>query len=334
MLFKKTTLPVLSPREDLSWANGAVFNPGAWLDQGKIHLLFRAIPAGYKKIKLEDRAPGEPEFGFDESYISYIGYAVSEDGINFTWNSEPFIAPGSTEFNKHGVEDPRISKIGDDFLITYTALQRPAFDPIDGVRIGLAATKDFKTIHHHCIAGPPNTRDKDAVIFPKLINGKVGMIHRINPNMQLIWFDSLEELFNPSPEKWEQHLNTLSDHVFMEPEFEWESLKIGAGPTPIETEHGWLIIYHGVSQQHEYRMGLALLDLENPQKVIARAPDYVMEPELDFEVNGDVPNVVFPEGAVVKDGILHVYYGAADLVIGHASAALDDVMDYLLQFKK
>ena len=333
MLFRKATTPVLSPREDLQWASSAVFNPGVWYEDGKIHMLFRAVPGGYKKIKLEDRAPGEPEFGFDDTYISYIGYASSEDGTNFTWNEEPFIAPGSADFNKNGVEDPRISKIGDEFLITYTALHRPAFDPIDGVRIGLAVTKDFKTIDSQNIAGP-DRRDKDAVIFPRPIQGKIGMIHRITPNMQLFWFDSMEELKNPSPEKWADHMENLDDHVIMRPEFGWEGLKIGAGPTPIETKEGWLIIYHGVSVNHEYRMGLALLDLDDPTKIIARAPEPVLEPSMDFEVNGDVPNVVFPEGAVVIGDKLHVYYGAADLVIGHATANIDDVIAFLLKFKR
>lgn len=333
MMFRKDTTPVLAPREDLQWASAAVFNPGAWYEDDKVHMLFRTVPKGYKKVKLEDRAPGEPEFGFDDTYISYIGYASSEDGVNFVWNEEPFIAPGSADFNKNGVEDPRISKIGDEFLITYTALHRPAFDPIDGVRIGLAVTKDFETITHQNIAGP-DMRDKDAVIFPRLINGKVGMIHRINPNMQLFWFDSMDELKNPSPEKWADHMANLENHVIMRPEFGWENLKIGAGPTPIETEEGWLIIYHGVNENHEYRAGLALLDLDDPSKIIARVPEFVMEPELDFEVNGDVPNVVFPEGAVVIGDTLHVYYGAADLVIGHATANLKEVVDYLLKFKR
>ena len=126
----------------------------------------------------------------------------------------------------------------------------------------------------------------------------------------------------------------LEEHVIMRPQFGWENLKIGAGPTPIETQEGWLIIYHGVNENHEYRAGLALLDLDDPAKIIARAPDFVMQPELDFEVNGDVPNVVFPEGAVVIGDTLHVYYGAADLVIGHATANIDEVLDYLLKFKQ
>lgn len=333
MLFKKNEQPILAPNSTLSWANGAVFNPGAWYENGKVHLLFRAIPSGYHRIKIKGKIEAGSDYGFTEDYISYIGYASSTDGIHFTMAPEPFIKPNSEPFNEFGAEDPRISKIDDTFLVTYTALSRPAFDPNDGVRIGLATTKDFESIECHGISGPPNKRDKDAVIFPKKINGKIGMIHRIIPDMQLIWFDSIEQLCNPPASKWEEHMGRIDEHVLMKPEYDWECKKIGAGPTPIETEHGWLIIYHGVNERHEYRMGLALLDLDNPEKVIARCPEPVMEPTLDFELEGDVPNVVFPEGAVVIGETLHVYYGAADLVIGHAHASISEVLDWVLKHK-
>jgi predicted GH43/DUF377 family glycosyl hydrolase len=332
MKIVKTKEPVLKPNKELSWASGAVFNPGAWYDNGKVHLLFRSIPKGYKSQILDDPNPGEPEMGFDNNYVSSIGYASSVDGINFEWRREPFISPGEL-FNKYGAEDARISKIDDDYLITYTALSRPAFDKIDGVRIGLAVTKDFKNIHKHGIAGPPNLRDKDAVIFPKKINGKIVMLHRIVPDIQLVTFDSLNMLFNPHENHWKDHIDNLEKHVIMKPEYDWESKKIGAGPTPIETDEGWLLIYHGVDENHVYRMGAALLDLNNPAKIIARSPKPLMEPELDFELNGDVPNVVFPEGAVVIDGMLHIYYGASDSVIGHAKIALNELVEGLLKYK-
>jgi predicted GH43/DUF377 family glycosyl hydrolase len=332
MKLVKTKKPVLKPRNDIDWANGAVFNPGAWYEDGKVHLLFRSIPNGYKTQKLDDPDPGEPEMGFDNNYISYIGYASSSDGINFDWRKEPFIGPG-TSFNKFGAEDARISKIDDDFLITYTALSRPAFDKIDGVRIGLAATKDFKNIHKHGIVGPPSVRDKDAVIFPRRINGKIVMLHRIVPDIQMVSFDDLDTLYDPPAELWEDHLKNLEEHVVMRPEFDWEIKKIGAGPTPIETPEGWLFIYHGVDDNHVYRMGAALLDLNDPSKIIAKSPTPLLEPEFDFEKEGDVPNVVFPEGAVVIGDILHVYYGAADSVIGHAKIPLQDLVDWLLKNK-
>ncbi len=332
MMFKKTKIPLLSPREDVEWASGAVFNPGAYYDGELVHLLFRAIPKGYERIKLKNVSPGEPDTGFDEKYISYIGYASSKDGINFEWREEPFIG---TEhwFNKFGSEDPRISRLDGQYLITYTALQRHAFDEVNGVRIGLAITNDFKTIEKNGIAGPTDLRDKDAVIFPKRINGKIAMLHRVVPNIQIIYFDSIDEFHNPLEGVWEDHLANLEEHTVMRPEFEWENLKIGAGPTPIETHEGWLLIYHGVDTNHVYRMGMALLDLEDPSKVIAKSPIPLLEPELDFELFGDVANVVFPEGAVIIDDTLHVYYGAADSVIGHAQAPLAEVLDWMKKNK-
>jgi beta-1,2-mannobiose phosphorylase / 1,2-beta-oligomannan phosphorylase len=328
----KSAFPVLSPREDLPWASGAVFNPGAWAGDGKVHMLFRSIPKGYKSITLDDSPPGEPDTGFDDNYISRIGYAVSEDGVHFTWRDTPFIDPGEP-FNAFGAEDPRISKIDDLYLVTYTALHRPAYDPVDGVRIALAVTRDFKTIESNTIAGPPDHRDKDAVIFPERINGKIVMLHRIVPDIQIISFDSLDQLINPPAGMWEGHMANLGDHILMRPEFDWEEKKVGAGPTPVKTDKGWLLIYHGVDRNHVYRMGVALLDLRDPRRIIARANVPVLEPELDFELHGDVPNVVFPEGAVVIDGMLHVYYGAADRVIGHARIPLVELLEWLLTFK-
>lgn len=333
MKFKKSKTPVLSPRDDIKWASGAVFNPGAWYEDGEIHLLFRGIPKGYKRRKLKRDSSYGPVMGYDDNYISYIGYASSTNAVDFKWRDIPFISP-KEEFNKFGAEDPRISKIDDKYLITYTALSEPAYGEKDGVRIGMASTKDFKTINDHGIVGPPNHSDKDAVIFPRRINGKIMMLHRIVPNIQIIAFDNMEQLYDPPAKLWEDHLANIDDHVVMRSKFDWEGKKVGAGPTPIETEDGWLLIYHGVDDNHVYRMGVALLDLNDPRKIIARAPVPAMEPELDFELNGDVPNVVFPEGAVIIEGTLHVYYGAADLVIGHASIQMDTLMDWLLDFKE
>lgn len=325
-LFTKSEQPVLGPQPGLSWASSVVFNPGAWYEDGIVHLLFRAIPEGYTRIPLDKPKPHGPKKGFDD-YVSYIGYAHSTDGVNFTCRETPFIAP-DTAFDRFGAEDPRISKIDDQFLITYTALSHPAFGDVDGVRVGLASTKDFAEVHKHGVIGPPQF-DKDAVIFPRRLDGKIVMLHRIVPDIQIIYFDDLDQLCNPPEDLWTQHMQTLDQHVIMRPEAPWEAKKIGAGPTPIETEEGWLLIYHGVDYNHVYRTGLALLDLDDPRRVIARTAEPVMEPELEFELWGDVNNVVFPEGAVVIDGTLHVYYGAADRVIGLATASLTDILDYM-----
>lgn len=322
-LFKKTEHPILEPREDIEWASGAVFNPAASYDGERIHLLFRAVPAGYRRVPLPDSPDGEPTHGF-EPYVSYIGYANSLDGEHFDVRATPFICPDS-DFDRFGAEDPRLTRIDDRFYITYTALSAEAFGTVDGVRIGLASTANFDRVEKHGIIGPAE-RDKDAVIFPARIGGRIAMLHRIVPDIQIVYFDSLDELRNPARHFWRDHLESLDRHVVLRPREPWERKKIGAGPPPIRTEEGWILIYHGVDEEHVYRSGLALLDLNDPARVIARMRRPVLEPELEFERIGDVNNVVFPEGAVVIDGILHVYYGAADRVVGHARAELSDLI--------
>jgi beta-1,2-mannobiose phosphorylase / 1,2-beta-oligomannan phosphorylase len=326
MLFERSSSPVITPRPDLAWADGAVFNPAAWHEAGMTHLLFRAVPSGYTPIKapVDDVVRGPR--GYD-NYVSSIGYATSRDGEHFELLSEPVIRPDQP-YDLYGVEDPRISAIDGVHLITYTALDGPAFDPGSSVRIALASTVDFRGFEKHGVIGPDET-DKDAVIFPRRIGGRIAMLHRIAPNIQLAWFDDLESLMRPHRTYWPAHMERIEDHTILRPAEPWERLKIGAGPTPIETSEGWLLIYHGVDANFVYRMGLALLDLDDPARVIARARHPVLEPTTDFELHGDIPNVVFPEGAVVVAGRLHVYYGAADRVIGHASASLNDVLALL-----
>ncbi len=324
-LFKKSPTPILTPDPEIPWSSGALFNPGACAEAGTVHLLFRAVPAGYARVEY-DAGEYEGDFGF-EDYVSYIGYASSTDGTHFVCRPEPFIGPDQP-FDRFGVEDPRITKLDGRFYITYTALSAPAFGTEDGVRIGLASTEDFVTVEKHGIVGPP-MRDKDAVLFPSRIGGRIALLHRVAPDIQIAWFDDLDALHDPSSGLWHEHLQTLDEHVILRPERTWEAKKIGAGPPPIETDEGWLLVYHGVDHDHVYRAGLALLDRDDPSRVLARTPHPVLEPTFDFELVGDVDNVVFPSGAVVLGGALHLYYGAADRVIGHAEAPLADVLDLL-----
>ena len=122
-------------------------------------------------------------------------------------------------------------------------------------------------------------------------------------------------------------------HILLKPQEKWESLKLGAGPSPIKTDHGWLLIYHGVDDNHVYRGGAVLLDLENPQQIIARCPHPIIEPSESFETSGDVPNVVFPQGAVIKNDELLVYYGGGDRACCGARANFKQFVDYILGFK-
>ncbi len=327
-LFQRHDEPVLWPRDDVAWASGAVFNPGAWYEDEVVHMAFRAVPNGYNTIMVVEEGDEQPRRGFVD-YISSIGYASSRDGVHFDWKPRPLIGPDSPA-DIYGAEDPRISKIGDVFLITYTALSQPAFGgDRDGVRIGLASTKDFETVTRHGVIGP-DRRDKDAVIFPSKFDGRIAMLHRIFPDIQVAWFAGIDELCHPPNDFWPKYIERLADAIVMSPEQDWEEKKIGMGPTPIETPEGWLLIYHGVDREHVYRVGLALLDLEDPTRIIARTKSPVFEPETDYELIGDVNNVVFPEGAVVIDDVLHMYYGAADRVIGLAKANMSDVLAEVL----
>ncbi len=319
--------PILKPDPNRAWESGATFNCGAVLaDDGRIYLLYRAIPAGY--------TPYSDRPGF-QNYVSSIGCAVSEDGVHFTRFPQPVVEPDDT-YDRYGCEDPRVTRLELDgrphYMITYTALSAPAWSGY-GNRVALAITEDFHTYRKYGVI-IPDLEDKDAVIFPELVGGRIVLLHRVEPDIQIAYFDNLEALVNPDTRFWSKYRARLDDYVIMRPQFEWESEKIGGGCPPIKTPAGWLVIYHAKDAQAIYRVGVAMLDLEDPHLVIARAPHPILEPEAEYERVGDVNNVVFPQGAVVLGDTLHVYYGAADKVCCLATASLSELVDFVMQFKR
>lgn len=285
--------PILQPKKENVWEAAAVFNCAVIYDNGLIHMIYRAT----------DIAPN----GKEGDYINSLGYAVSKDGINFNRLEKPILS-NDVEQEARGPEDPRIVKIGDTFYMMYTGYGgRFKGD----YRICLATSKNLITWERHgVVLDEPN---KDASLFPEKINGKFVMLHRREPNIWVAYSDDLKT--------WYGHT------VIMEPILDsvWESEKIGIGGPPIKTEQGWLLIYHGVSKNKVYSLGAALLDLNDPTKVIARQAEPILEPELDWEVNGYIPNVVFACGqAEIGDRIL-IYYGGADTVIGVAELNKKDI---------
>jgi predicted GH43/DUF377 family glycosyl hydrolase len=230
----------------------------------------------------------------------------------------------SADWEEFGCEDPRITSIDGTYYVTYTAFSRR------GPRIGLASTNDFVHFTKHGLVGPDRD-DKDCVLFPERIDGKVTMLHRLGSRVQIAYFESLEALSN-SQEFWKEYVKHFSDYEIIGPKFSWEERKVGVGAPPIKTERGWLVIYHGVSRERIYRAGAILLDLDQPTKVVARTREPILEPEMDFEKRGIVPNVVFPEGAVIQDGNLLTYYGGADKVSCVAKTPLDDLLDELERY--
>ena len=292
--------PIVTPDGGQPWEVGGTFNPGAVAADGGVHLLYRAV---------------------DDKGRSKLGYARSSDGKEFSPRFVKPVLQPSSDWEEFGCEDPRITHLGDRFYITYTAYSRR------GPRVALASTKDFTNFTKYGIVGP-DLNDKDCVIFPERINGKIALLHRIEGKVQVAYFDSLETLENPR-HYWEEYLKKVQDFEIIKPRFAWETLKVGAGAPPIRTEKGWLVVYHGVSAEEVYRGGAMLLDLEDPKKIVARTRQPILEPETEFEKVGVVPNVVFPDGAVVVHGELLVYYGGADRVCCVAAAPLDEFLEEL-----
>jgi predicted GH43/DUF377 family glycosyl hydrolase len=174
--------------------------------------------------------------------------------------------------------------------------------------------------------------DKNVVFFPRKIKDKLVFFHRIRPGIQIVSVNSLKEL---TRDYWEKYFFNLQDHIVMDPVHPHELSYIGSGCPPIETEHGWLLIYHGV---HETRKGLvysacaALLDLNDPSKELARLPYALFSPEYEWELHGEVNNVVFPSGTALFGNTLFIYYGAADTQIACASVSLSALLAELLTY--
>ena len=294
--------PIITPRDGQGWESGGTFNPGAVVVDDVIHLLYR---------------------GVDKTGTSRLGHATSRDGGMIAERLPTPVLQPTAQWEEFGCEDPRISRMNGLFYVTYTAYSQR------GPRIALASTSDFSHFKKYGVIGP-DVHDKDCVLFPEKVNGKIALLHRIDGRIQIAYFDDAQSLTNPVA-YWERYLKDLARHEVIRPKYHWETRKIGAGPPPIRTKEGWLVIYHGVSAERVYRAGAFLLDLKDPQQVIARSRAPILEPETEFEKRGVVPNVVFPEGAVVRDGELVVYYGGADRVCCAAKVSLDEFLEELEQ---
>ena len=264
----------------------------------------------------------------------------------------------------HGVEDARITKIDDTFYLTYTG-----YDGTNA-RGALAISKDLKLFQKQGLIVPNMTYaefvsivesskkinenywlnqkfyyqaadlekksllwDKNVIFFPRRINGKLTFLHRLRPGIQLVSVKSLKELTKAF---WKDYFVNLHEYIVMDPVHAHEASYIGSGCPPIETEHGWLLIYHGVERteagQFIYSACAALLDLNNPVKEIARLPYALFSPEYEWELQGEVNNVVFPTGTALFGDTLFIYYGAADSVIACATVKLSELVAELLTY--
>jgi predicted GH43/DUF377 family glycosyl hydrolase len=300
--------PILVPDESSWWESKAVFNCSVLNDGKTIHMLYRAI-------------------GEYSNYVSRIGYASSNDGLSFTRKKEVAIYP-VMDYERYGIEDPRLMTIEKETYVTYVVLSNYVKNN-PSISTALAKTDDFSHYKRLGIITILGSEDKDVVLFPKF-NGDASssymMLHRpstwvgpeYNTDRPTIWIAEGDSITN-----FKKHF------PLVKPEQSWEALKIGAGVPPIKTEKGWLIIYHGVSAEHVYSAGALLLDIKDPRKILGRTKAPLLTPEEDYEVKGDVNNVVFPTGACILDNKLLVYYGAADKVCCVATVELREILDYL-----
>jgi predicted GH43/DUF377 family glycosyl hydrolase len=312
--------PILTPNPKNKWESRATFNSAAVYEDGRVHFLYRAL---------------------GDSDLSVLGYATSKDGFTIDERSdepcyiprEPFETPGGHRFKTFadhfasgggygGIEDPRITRVGDEMVLTYVA-----FDGANPPRAAMSTIKvdDFlkrrwdKWTQAKLISAPGMV-NKSAVAFPEKINGKYVMLHRVYPNILIDYLDDLS--FN----------KYLQGHAFIPPRKKfWDSKKVGAGAPPMRTKDGWLLIYQSVGYQDpgRYKIGAMMLDIDNPSKVLYRSKDPIISPDEHYENSGFKAGVVYPCGAVIKDENLFVYYGGADSYLCGASQNLDKFLHQL-----
>jgi predicted GH43/DUF377 family glycosyl hydrolase len=341
--------PVLKPNLENDWESFKVYNPGAFFEDDTYHLFYRAMNRG-------------------DNWRSSLGYATSSDGETFTQFPKPLLSP-ETQDEKRGLEDPRITKVGETYFMAYAA-----FDG-DDVRLNIATSNNLKDWTKHgkafsefqflknggkkfgCVDGKitlnneraiGKERSKSGGIFPEKIDGKYWMIF----GEHTMWLAHSEDGLQWSVEPGtflEPRTGQYFDNAFVE-----------MGPPPIKTEKGWLVLYHGIDEWQTYRLGILLLDLNDPQKIIYRSDDFIFEPEADYEMKGLVdvlpggmtkiqkmndvevedfleesvqnkrmPAVVFCCGAVIVESELRIYYGAGDSYICTATAPLKVILDII-----
>ncbi|MEI8269879.1 MAG: hypothetical protein WCG45_00760 [bacterium] len=303
--------PIIHPARNMYWESTATFNPTAFLNDGKVHLIYRAVGVN------------------DMSTLSYAG---SRDGYNFSERTfqpifihknysvdkgEPLFYSSGGGWNG-GAEDPRITKIDDMLYLTYTA-----FNGWGSVRIGLTSISLSDFINKKwnwkkpVLISPPGEVNKNWVIFPEKINGKFAILHNLSPEIMI---DYVKDLNSFDGTKFIRSIN--QDHP------KWhlrEKGMRGVGGAPIKTKYGWLVFYHGMEshEMHRYKLWAMILDLKDPTKVLFRSKKPILEPDVFYENEGLKSGIIYSCGSIIKGKDLFIYYGGADMVSCVATANLD-----------
>ena len=335
---------ILLKKTSLVFENEGVLNPAVMQEGNAVHMFYRAVRKGN---------------------YSTIGYCKFDGPLTLIERSEkPLLAP-HFDYESHGIEDPRIVKIDELYYLTYTA-----YDGVNAMG-ALATSKDLIHFERHGLIvpqflyheikplieshGPLNAKyerynahkntltrleqkkfvwDKNVIFFPRRIDGKLYFLHRIRPDIQIASVNNLQEL---TRDYWMNFFIHLDEHIALAPKYKHEISYIGGGCPPIETEQGWLLIYHSVhdtTNGYVYCACAALMDLKNPQKELARLPYALFKPEREWELKGEVNNVVFPTGTALFGDTLYIYYGAADEQIACASLSIKELVEELVTNSK
>ncbi len=301
---------------------GPIFNAGVIHHDGRFHLFARGVRAGYRR----NDGPGDRFL----DYISDVLVFTSGDGRCYEF--QQVLAAGSPE-GVNSYEDPRVQRVSscgsERVFMSYTNLPAPESGLPWRVGVHRLAYKDGRFCLNPSsgyVVGPDGIKDKDAVLF-NLRDGRVGLIHRIHPNMQLALFDSLDQLWDPSPGYWDEYLRDLEQHTLIRPSE--GAISVGAGAPPLATENGLLRFFHEREGDGHYTTKVALLDDETG-RVRSLLPDPIMRAELAWECAGDVDNVIFVQGAVPRpDGTIYLTHGAADCCVGAATVATTELHEAL-----
>ncbi len=330
-------LGIILEKSENSFESTGVLNPACIQVDGITHMFYRAIQG--------------------QNYSS-IGYCQLKDGEVIYRSKEPILLP-EQDYEKSGVEDPRVVLFEGIYYLFYTAYdgknallayaisnQLPNFTK-QGLISPKRSYKDIQQIfskltlpekyvwysehYQESVAPDVLVWDKDSFIFPERINDKIALVLRIMPGIQIAYFNDFAEL---KEEYWQKYFSEFSKYIILDPKYWYESRKIGGGCPPIKTADGWLFIYHASEDNPKgriYHASAALLDLKDPSKVLYRLPNPLFSPGNEWEMASDGTKIVFPTGTVVEGEDLYIYYGAADLRICAKKMKLRDLIDELKQ---
>ena len=332
---------VLEPT-DRPFENRSVLNPAIWQQGKTIHMVYRAI---------------------NQDFMSAFGYARLQSPTKIAERlSEPFWR-AQAKYEKKGVEDPRLTQIGDKLYMIYVAhdgknanlayasgpdlwhLERGGLigARVSYQRAGRMFSKNpklkddylfFASFYKEYDSPDVQIWQKDGALFGEKFRGHFALVQRILPDIQIVLFKDFAKLKTAA--FWKDYLQRLDKYVMLENKYGFEERHLGGGPPPIKTKDGWLLIYHGVEEQNKgriYRAGVALFDLKNPRKLLARLPYPLFEPDRDYELRGEVDDVVFPTGTAQLGDHLYIYYGASDRHIAVASVSLKRLLAELSKYR-